>query len=105
MRLPKLFVWSFGLAALLGGGCAAPSSRPDHEGKPPMRGAADVRIVSDRQVAALNRLRDRTNLLYGYRNTTARVNLGPCGRFAKAFREQWNARFTAQANIAFVMSP
>ena len=33
-----------------------------------------------------------------------RINLGPCGRFAKAFREQWNARFPDKINIAFVMS-
>jgi hypothetical protein len=69
-----------------------------------MRGGANARIVSDGQLAALNRLRDRTNLLYGYRNSTPRVNLGPCGRFAKAFREQWNARCSAPANIVFIMS-
>ncbi len=104
MRLQSNFGMFVALAAVLGGGCLAPWSRPGQKGKPLMRGAAVAPALSDRQMAALNRLRDRTNLLYGYRNTTARVNLGPCGRFAKAFRGQWNARFTAQANIAFVMS-
>jgi hypothetical protein len=60
---------------------------------------------SDRQVAVLNRLRNEINLLYGYKDfASPRVNLGPCGRFAKAFREQWNARFNKKVNIVFVMS-
>jgi hypothetical protein len=60
---------------------------------------------SDRQVAVLNRLRDEINLIYGYNNfTSPRVNLGPCGRFAKTFREEWNARFKTSVNIVFVMA-
>jgi hypothetical protein len=55
-------------------------------------------------IAALNRLRDDVNAAYGYREGVPRVNLGPCGRFAKAFREQWNTRFSEKINIAFVMS-
>lgn len=55
-------------------------------------------------IAALNRLRDDVNAAYGYREGVPRVNLGPCGRFAKAVREQWNARFSEKINIAFVMS-
>jgi hypothetical protein len=58
-----------------------------------------------RQVEVLNQLRNEINLAYGYRNLAPRINLGPCGRFAKAFREQWNARFSDPINIVFVMSP
>jgi len=59
---------------------------------------------SDRQVAVLNGLRDEINLVYGYNDGSPRVNLGPCGRFAKAFREQWNDRFKTRVNIVFVMT-
>ena len=58
----------------------------------------------DERRAVLNRLRDEINAAYGFRDGVPRVNLGPCGRFAKAFREQWNARFSDKINIAFVMS-
>ncbi|HTD86986.1 MAG TPA: hypothetical protein VK850_10450 [Candidatus Binatia bacterium] len=60
--------------------------------------------LSDRQIAALNQLRDEINSLYGFRDSTPRINLGPCGRFAKAFREQWNARYPDKLNVVFVMS-
>src|SRR6058998_69644 len=60
--------------------------------------------TDERRVAALNRLREEINTHYGYREGVPRVNLGPCGRFAKAFREQWNARFPDKINIAFVMT-
>jgi hypothetical protein len=53
---------------------------------------------------ALNRLRNEINAAYGYRDCAPRINLGPCGRFAKAFREQWNARFKDPINIVFVMA-
>jgi hypothetical protein len=55
------------------------------------------------RVAVLNLLRDEINANYGYLDGFPRVNRGPCGRFAKAFREQWNARFLAKVNIVFVM--
>src|SRR5262245_46061547 len=51
----------------------------------------------------LNGLRDDINAHYGYLDGVPRVNRGPCGRFARAFREQWNARFRAKVHIAFVM--
>ena len=56
------------------------------------------------RVDALNRLRNATNAEYGFRNGVPRINLGPCGPFAKAFYEQWNARFAEKALIVFVMS-
>src|SRR5262249_14232397 len=57
------------------------------------------------RVAILNSLRDEINAQYGYRDGAPCVNWGPCGRFAKAFREQWNARFRDKVNIAFLMTP
>ena len=59
---------------------------------------------NDRQSSVLNGLRDEINLLYGSDETyQPRVNLGPCGRFAKTFREEWNARFKRKVDIVFVM--
>ena len=56
------------------------------------------------QVVVLNGLRDEINSIYGYDDASEpRVNLGPCGRFAKTFREEWNARFKKKVNIVFVM--
>ena len=61
--------------------------------------------LDERWLAALNQLRNEINALYGYRDGAPRINLGPCGPFAKAFREEWNDRFRHQTHIAFVMSP
>ena len=58
----------------------------------------------DTEIAVLNHLRNEINSVYGYRDGAPRINLGPCGRFAKAFREEWNARFRDQINIVFIMS-
>jgi hypothetical protein len=58
-----------------------------------------------RRVAILNGLRDEINAHYGFRQNVPCINWGPCGRFAKAFREQWNERFHEKVNIAFVMAP
>jgi hypothetical protein len=68
-------------------------------------GASYYRLRRNRRVAVLNSLRDDINAHYGYRNGAPCINWGPCGRFAKAFREQWNARFREKINIAFVMAP
>jgi len=54
--------------------------------------------------AALNALRSDINARYGFRNGAPRINLGPCGRFARDFREHWNARFRQPVTIAFLMS-
>jgi hypothetical protein len=65
---------------------------------------ADV-AGNDRRVAVLNRLRNAINLTYGHCEGGApRINLGPCGRFARDFRERWNARFREKVNIVFVMT-
>jgi hypothetical protein len=63
----------------------------------------DYRLPRHGRVAMLNRLQDEINANYRYLDGFPRVNRGPCGPFAKAFREQWNARFREKANIAFVM--
>ena len=61
--------------------------------------------VTERQFRALDQLRDELNWRYGFKQGVPRVNLGPCGRVAGIFREEWNARFAAKANIAFVLTP
>ena len=62
--------------------------------------------AGQRRPSVLNRLRDEINAHYGYyKDGTPRVNCGPCGRFARAFREQWNARFSEKVNIVCLMSP
>jgi hypothetical protein len=55
-------------------------------------------------ITILNRLRDETNAQYGLRNGVPRVNLGPCGRFARDFWKEWNKRFSNDATLVFVMS-
>lgn len=55
-------------------------------------------------VEALNALHNDMNARYGYRDGTPRINLGPCGRFARDFRAQWNACFRDPVTIAFIMS-
>jgi hypothetical protein len=55
-------------------------------------------------VRALNALRNDIDAQYGFRNGAPRINLGPCGRFARDFHERWNARFREQVTIVFVMS-
>ena len=69
-----------------------------------LNGATDGEL-SDREVAVLNALRNEINLVYGFQYGWPRVNRGPCGRFAKAFYESWNARFHRKINIVFVMMP
>ena len=55
-------------------------------------------------VQALDALRNDLNARYGYRDGAPRINLGPCGRFARDFRARWNARFRDPVTIAFIMS-
>jgi len=84
--------------AVLGGAGCAGGARP--EDRP-----ADAAAWSTRQrVEVLNRLRNEVNVAYGFRDGAPRVNLGPCGRFARDFRERWNARFADKVTIAFVMA-
>jgi hypothetical protein len=86
------FLWPWGLAAVVAaaGLLTAVASRRHDPERPS-------------QEAVLNGLRDEINVHYGYLDGVPRVNRGPCGRFAKAFRERWNARFRAAVHIAFVM--
>jgi hypothetical protein len=84
--------------------------------------------LQQRQIDVLNQLRDAINSTYGIctadgvsptacgASPTAepgrskvprsipRINLGPCGRFARDFRERWNARFPEKINIVFILT-
>ena len=71
---------------------------------PPQKGATAV-ALSDRQVVVLNGLRNEINSVYGFQDGWPRVNRGPCGRYARAFYEQWNAKFTQKVTIVFIMMP
>ena len=53
---------------------------------------------------SLNVLRNAVTVRYGFQNGAPRVNLGPCGRFARDFGERWNTRFREPVTIAFIMS-
>jgi len=55
------------------------------------------------RTAVLNDLRDEINSNYGFFNGVPRVNLGPCGRFARIFHQQWNTRFPDKVHIVFIM--
>lgn len=55
-------------------------------------------------VEALKALRNDITARYGFRNGAPRINLGPCGRFARDFRERWNERFRDPVTIVFIMS-
>jgi hypothetical protein len=76
-------------AVVLIAGCAAHSPRPRR---------------SEARTEVLNGLRDDINAAYGFRDSTPRVNLGPCGRFARDFHVRWNERFADKCHVAFVMS-
>jgi hypothetical protein len=67
--------------------------------------AAAPPALTDQQVTVLNALRDEINSFYGFVDGSPRINRGPCGRFARLFHEQWNARFEQKINIVFVMMP
>ena len=80
-----------GVMVVVAAGCAShparPSQRPDAL-----------------RAEALTALHEDINAAYGFRGNDPRVNLGPCGRFARDFRQRWNARFRDKADILFVMS-
>src|SRR5581483_4017189 len=59
----------------------------------------------DRQTEVLNELSSEINATFGYKDGIPRINIGPCGPFAKLFREQWNNRFQRKINIVFMMAP
>ena len=59
--------------------------------------------IVEHRIAVLNGLRNEINATYGFKDGVPRINFGPCGPFAKAFREQWNARFKEKINIVFLM--
>lgn len=64
----------------------------------------DVRNYTHKREATLNRLHNDINRAYGFIDGVPRVNSGPCGRFARDFRDQWNALFDQKVNIVFAMT-
>ena len=63
-----------------------------------------ARYQTGARVEALNALRNDINTRYGFRDGAPRINLGPCGRFARDFRVRWNARFHDPVTIVFIMA-
>lgn len=53
----------------------------------------------------LNRIKDEINIEYGFKDEIPAVNLGPCGRFAKAFHAIWNRLFDEKVTVCFLFSP
>ena len=80
-----------GVMVVVAAGCASHSAQPSQR-------------TDALRAKALTALCEDINAAYGLRGNDPRVNLGPCGRFARDFRERWNARFPDKAHIIFVMS-
>jgi hypothetical protein len=74
-------------------------------GRTTLQSHTSAKPLTDRQVVVLNELRDEINSIYGFVDGSPRINRGPCGRFARIFHEEWNARFKEKINIVFVMMP
>jgi hypothetical protein len=53
----------------------------------------------------LEKLKDAINAEYGFMSGWPRINLGPCGSFAKLFRESWIRWIDEEVHIVFVMDP
>lgn len=74
---------------------------------PPRSGRASVagkQVVNARMIADLNGLSREINQEFGIYGSIPLVNCGPCGRFAKIFRDCWQERFGQQLNFVFVMT-
>ena len=89
----RWFKFLLALSLCAAGGCSAQPARAKH-------GTSDPAVE---MVKSLTALRDDINARYGFRNGNPRINLGPCGRFARDFRECWNSQFEEPATIAFIM--
>jgi hypothetical protein len=94
MRIGKINSLVIMAGCLLVAGCATKQAPPPN----------CASWQSQALVETLNALRNDITAHYGFRDGAPRVNLGPCGRFARDFRERWNARFLDPVNIAFIMS-
>jgi hypothetical protein len=92
---PRWFRLLLALTLCIAGGCST---------QPPAPNARRVSFRAADLDGSLNVLRDEINGRYGFRHGTPRINLGPCGRFARDFRAGWNERFREPATIAFIMS-
>jgi hypothetical protein len=65
---------------------------------------SNTQIVNNR-IAVLNELRNELLIAYGTNDGWTRIAMGPCGKFAYAFHEEWNSRFQDSVNIVFMMKP
>lgn len=71
----------------------------------PSRGVArkaphpNLRIASE-----LNGLSRMINHEFGMDGPVPRINCGPCGRFAKIFRDEWRNRFGQELKFVFVLT-
>ncbi|MBL7930498.1 MAG: hypothetical protein JNL60_01265 [Bacteroidia bacterium] len=92
--LKNIFLSLLSLFAVMVSGCS-------HKEDPAKR----VKVYSEKREAVLNQLHNEINRVYGFVNGVPRVNSGPCGRFARDFREQWNSMFDQKINIVFAMKP
>lgn len=63
---------------------------------------SDSPVPPDALYLALSRLKSDTNTRFGYKDGHPRVNLGPCGTFAREFHDYWNERFENPVQIVFV---
>lgn len=64
----------------------------------------NVQIANNR-IAVLNELRNELLTTYGTIDGWTRLAMGPCGKFAHTFYEEWNHTFKDSVNIVFMMKP
>jgi len=62
-------------------------------------------MMPEKTVEALTRIRKDINAEYGFMGDLPRINLGPCGRFAKLFYTIWNSRLDPKVIICFLIPP
>jgi hypothetical protein len=62
-------------------------------------------MIQKRVVEALERIRQDINAEYGFMENMPRINLGPCGRFARLFYGIWNSRCEEKVIICFFIPP
>jgi hypothetical protein len=75
------------------------SSKTENESK------TNTTRIANNRIAVLNELRNELLITYGTNDGWTRIAMGPCGKFAYAFYEEWNSRFQDSVNIVFMMKP
>jgi hypothetical protein len=59
-------------------------------------------MLTNATIEALDKIKESINAEYGFKNNFPRVNLGPCGPFAKTFFDIWNDLFPEKVTICFL---